>query len=114
MRGELYWIDPGALRPGVPGVPHPHVVVSDDLFNDSRIPSVVVCGVTSRLSRASEPGTVLLDDGEGGLPQRSIVLASQVSVVDKVDLGERIGRLDERRVEQILAALRFVQRLVAR
>jgi len=114
VRGDLYWIEAGALRPGVPGVTHPHVVVSDALFNHSRIPSVVVCGVSSRLSRASEPGCVLLDEGEGGLARRSIVLPSQICVVDKADLGERIGALDARRIAQILAGLRFVQRLSAR
>lgn len=114
MRGEVYWIPAEALRPGVPGVAHPHVVVSDDVFNHSRIPSIVVCGLSSRLSRASEPGTVLLDKGEGGLPQRSVVVASQVSVVDKADLGEPIGTLHARRVDQIVATLRSVQRRTTR
>lgn len=111
MRGDLHWIDADKLRPGVPGVPHPHVIVSDDLFNHSRIPTVVVCGLSSRVSRGSEPGTVRLDEGEGGLSRPSVVIATQVCVVDKADLGERIGRLEPARVDQVLAALRFVQRM---
>jgi len=53
---------------------------------------------------------VLLDVGEGDLPKRSVVVVSQISSVDKARLGERIGSLSERRVEQILDGLRFQQR----
>src|SRR5918995_1804239 len=45
----------------VPGHPHPHVVVQEDLFNHSRVPTVVVCALTSNLRRASWPGNVMLE-----------------------------------------------------
>lgn len=79
------------------------------MFNHSRIMTVVVCALTSNLRRANEPGNVLLHAGEGGLPQRSVVIVSQISSVEKVCLGERIGAISEERVEQILAGLRFQQ-----
>ena len=85
--------------------------MQDDLINASRIGTVIVCGITSNLKRAAEPGTVLLDENEAGLTRRSIVLASQISSVPKVQLGERIGALTADRVEQILAALRLVHNL---
>jgi mRNA interferase MazF len=85
------------------------VVVQDDVFNHSRITTVVVCGLTSNLHRASEPGNVLLDVGEGDLPKQSVVVVAQVSSVDKARLGERIGSLSDARVEQILDGLRFQQ-----
>ena len=68
-----------------------------------------MCALTSNLHRASEPGNVLLDVGEGNLPRQSVVVVSQVSSIDKTLLGERIGSLSEARVEQILAGLRFQQ-----
>jgi len=111
LRGEVYWISPEEDRGSIPPIAHPYVVVQDDLFNASRIDTVVVCGITSNLNRMSEPGTVLLDENEGGLSRRSIVLASHVSSVDKARLGARIGMLGQHRVEQILAALRFVNRI---
>jgi hypothetical protein len=37
------------------------------------------------------------------------VVVSQLSTVDKADLGDYIGSLDERRVSQILAGMRFLQ-----
>jgi mRNA interferase MazF len=85
------------------------VVVQDDVFNHSRITTVVVCALTSNVHRANEPGNVLLEVGEGDLPERSVVVVSQVSSVEKARLGERIGSLSDGRVEQILAGLRFQQ-----
>ena len=108
-RGDVFWIGPDDSRGTVPSYSHPHVVVQDDVFNHSRITTVVVCGMTSNLHRASEPGNVLLDVGEGNLTTQSVVVVAQVSSVDKARLGERIGSLSDARVEQILAGLRFQQ-----
>jgi mRNA interferase MazF len=108
-RGDVFWIGPDDSRGPVPSYSHPHVVVQDDVFNHSRITTVVVCALTSNLHRANEPGNVLLEVGEGNLPQQSVVVVSQVSSVDKARLGERIGSLSDTRVEQILAGLRFQQ-----
>ena len=108
-RGDVYWLVADGARGSVPGVAHPHVVVQDDVFNHSRIDTVVVCGVTSNPKRANEPGNVLLETGEGGLVKPSVVVVSQVSSVKKVLLGDRIGTLGERRVQQILAGMRFQQ-----
>lgn len=108
-RGDLFWLpadDPGGPAPAYS---HPHVVVQDDVFNHSRVSTVIVCALTSNLHRATEPGNVRLDPGEGGLPRQSVVVVSQIASVDKARLGERIGALSEARVEQILAGLRFQQ-----
>ena len=106
----MFWIGRDGPHSPVPGHPHPHVVVQDDLFNHSRVATVVVCALTSNLRRAGWPGNVLLEAGEAGLPKRSVVVVSQVSSVEKASLGEKIGLLSEARVEQILDGLRFQQR----
>lgn len=108
-RGDLFWIEPDESRGSVPGYPHPHVVIQDDVFNHSRISTVIVCALTSNLKRANEPGNVLLEVGEGNLAKQSVVVVSQVSAVYKSRLGERIGALSDDRVEQILAGMRFQQ-----
>lgn len=106
-RGDLYWIAADADRPSSPA--HPHVVVQDDLFNRSRVSTVVVIALTSNLRRATEPGNVLLDPGEGGLARPSVVVVSQICSVERSRLGARLGALSSERVEQILAGLRFQQ-----
>jgi len=108
-RGDVFWIEPDAAHGSVPGHAHPHVVVQDDVFNHSRITTVIVCALTSNLHRATEPGNVLLDEGEGNLPRRSVVVVSQISSVEKSRLGDRIGMLSQERVERVLAGLRFQQ-----
>jgi mRNA interferase MazF len=108
-RGDVFWIAPDDSRGPIPNYSHPHVVVQDDVFNHSRITTVVVCALTSNLRRANEPGNVLLDLGEADLPAQSVVVVSQISSVDKARLGERVGSLSAARVEQILAGLRFQQ-----
>lgn len=108
-RGDVFWMEPDDSRGPAPSYSHPHVVVQDDVFNHSRITTVVVCALTSNLHRASEPGNVLLEVGEGNLPKQSVVVVSQISSVEKSRLGARIGTLSEQRVEQILAGLRFQQ-----
>ncbi len=108
-RGDIFWIGPDDSRGPAPSYSHPHVVVQDDVFNHSRITTVVVCALTSNLHRANEPGNVLLEVGEGNLPKQSVVVVSQISSVEKTHLGERIGSLSDTRVEQILAGLRFQQ-----
>lgn len=105
----MFWLGPDDAGGPISGYPHPNVVVQDDVFNHSRITTVVVCALTSNLRRASWPGNVLLEAGEGGLPKRSVVVVSQVSSVEKARLGERIGLLSQARVEEILAGLRFQQ-----
>jgi mRNA interferase MazF len=108
-QGDLYWLVPDESRGSVPSVAHPHVVIQDDVFNHSRVATVIVCALTSNLKRATEPGNVRLDAGEGNLPRASIAVVSQLSSVEKTMLGERIGSLSPSRVEQILAGLRFQQ-----
>lgn len=108
-RGDLFWLAPDDARGPAPSYSHPHVVVQDDVFNHSRITTVVVCALTSNLNRVTEPGNVLLAPGEGNLPKQSVVVVSQIASVEKARLGEWIGALSEARVEQILAGLRFQQ-----
>lgn len=106
-RGDVFWVTPEGV-PGV-GVAHPHVVVQDDVFNRSRIPTVVVCALTTNLRRMNEPGNVLLDPGEANLARPSVIVVAQVSVVPKDRLGALIGSLSADRVEEVLAGLRFQQ-----
>lgn len=109
-RGDVYWI--AAADTGGPAAPyaHPHVVVQDDVLNRSRIPTVVVCALTTDLRKAAEPGNVVLDAGEGGLPRASVIVVSQIDAVDKARLGAYIGQLSAARVDAVLDGLGFQQR----
>ena len=72
-----------------PAYRHPHVVIQNNLFNQSRINTVVVCALTSSLQRASAPGNVLLKPKEANLPKQGVVNVSQIFTVDKTQLEEK-------------------------
>ena len=84
------------------------MVIQNNIFNQSRINTVVVCVITSNLKRAAAPGNVLLDEGEGNLPKQSVVNVSQIFTVDKRELEEKIGKVSRKRVGEILAGVQLV------
>lgn len=101
-QGDVYWVDPGSSPGSGPAFLHPHVVLQNDVVNQSRLATVIVCTLTTHLKRATAPGNVLLDLGEANLPKRSVVNVSQLFTVDKGDLIEKIGTLSPDRVQEIL------------
>jgi mRNA interferase MazF len=113
-QGDTYWVSLGEASGSEPGYSHPHVVIQDNVINRSRIGTVVICALTTNLKRAKAPGNVLLEAGEANLPRQSIVVVSQVSTIDKAQLGEYIGSLTRQRMDQILAGMQFLQRMTER
>ncbi len=109
-QGDIYWANVTAPDGRPSAAAHPQVVIQDNLLNHSRINSVVVCALTSNRQRATEPGNILLEADEGNLTKQSVVVVSQISVIEKTALGAYIGSLSQSRVEQILAGIRFQQR----
>jgi mRNA interferase MazF len=74
-QGDVFWIDLGAPSGSGPGFLHPYVVIQNDVYNRSRIGTVVVCGVTSNLKRAEMPGNVLLEEGEANFPRGALPIS---------------------------------------
>ena len=107
-QGDVYWVDLGEPGGSEPGYRHPHVVIQNNLFNRSRISTVVVVALTSNLQRAQAPGNVLLNQGEAHLPKQSVVSVSQVFTVDRSQMAERIGTLSSTRIRDILRGLLMV------
>lgn len=101
-QGDVYWVEVDEPSGSEPGYTHPHVVMQNNLYNQSKIRTVIVCVLTSNLKYADLPGNILLEKGEGNLPKASVVNVSQILTVDKSQLGEYIGTLGPKRVSQIL------------
>ena len=107
-QGDIYWIDLDDPKGSEPGYRHPHVVVQNNVFNGSRLGTVVVCALTSNVKRATAPGNVLLKKGEANLKKDSVVNITQLVTVDKADLIERIGTLSPTRVREIVDGIRLL------
>jgi len=107
-QGEIYWVDLAEPKGSEPGYRHPHIVIQNNLFNDSRINTTVVCSLTSNLSRAKAPGNVMLEKGEANLSKQSVVNISQIFTVNKADLIEKIGQVSEKRMLEILDGIKLL------
>lgn len=107
-QGDIFRVDLGEPRESEPGYRHPHVVIQNNVFNRSRINTVVVCALTSNLKRSEAPGNVLLRKGEGKLPKDSVANISQLVTVNKSDLVEKIGSLPRRRIDQIIDGVKLL------
>jgi mRNA interferase MazF len=108
QQGDVYWVDLGSPSGSGPGLLRPYVVVQNNVFNQSRINTVVICGLTSNLRRAEALGNVLLKDGEAQLPKPSVVNISQLYTVDKDDLVDKIGSLSRESLQEVVRGLQML------
>lgn len=107
-QGDIFWIDFGVPKGSEPGYRHPYLVVQNNIFNKSRISTVVVCALTSNVKRAKAPGNVLIKKGEGNLKKDSVVNISQVVTVNKTDLCKKIGSLSLERIKQAVEGIELL------
>jgi mRNA interferase MazF len=107
-QGDIFSVDLREPGGSEPGFRHPYVVIQNNVFNASRLNTVVLCALTSNVGRAKAPGNVLLRKGEGDLPKDSVVNITQIITVDKSDLVEKIGALPLARINQILEGVQLL------
>ena len=107
-QGDIFWLKLTVPKGSEPGFRRPHVVMQNDVFNASRINTVVVCALTSNLKRAQAPGNVTLHKGEANLEKKSVVNISQVVTVNKTDLTEKIGSLSPARTAEIIDGIKLM------
>ncbi len=107
-QGDIFWINPGDPSGSGPGYRHPYAVIQNNVFNRSRLNTVVVCGLTSNLRRAKAPGNILLQSGEANIPKQSVVNVTRIFTIDKTALKGKIGKLSSERVRQILYGIKLV------
>lgn len=107
-QGDIYWVELEEPKGSDPGYKHPHVVIQNNAFNFSNINTVVLCALTTNLTRASCPGNIMLKKKEAGLPKKSVVNITQIITVNKSDLKEKIGQLSKSRVKEIIEGLEIL------
>ena len=110
-RGEIWWADLPEPRRSEPGYRRPVLIVQADLFNRSRIQTVLVAAITSNMELAAAPGNVILPARSSGLPRDSVVNVSQVLALDRSLLSEQAGALPPRLQGIVDLGLRLVLQL---
>lgn len=107
QRGDIWWADLPDPRGSEPGF-RPVVIAQSDAFNRSRIATVVAVAVTSNLRLLDAPGNVLLSARGTGLARDSVANVSQLLTLDRSDLTERVGHLDNQVMTSIGQGIRLV------
>lgn len=107
-RGEIFWCDFGEPLGSGPGYIRPVVIVQDDRFNHSGLATTVALSMTSNLKYRAHPGCLLIKKIESGLDRDSVVNATQISVVDKTQLMDRIGHIPDDLMARIEDCMKLV------
>ena len=110
-RGEIYYADLSPVIGSEQGGVRPVLIIQNDVGNKFSL-TVIVCAVTSRITKAKLPTHVELRAGEFGLAKDSVVLLEQMRTLDKRRLKARVGEVDAiamRKIERAtLISLGFV------
>ncbi len=107
-QGDIFWVHLPSPAGSEPGLRHPGIIVQNNLFNRSRLNTVIVCLFTSNLKRANATGNVRLMQGEANLPKSSVVNITQIYTVDRSQLIEKIGVLSRSRFQEVLDGIQFL------
>lgn len=108
-RGEIWWASLGTPEGSSPGYRRPVVVTQSNLFNESRINTIIVCALSSNLSLAKAPGNLKLEKSKSlGLTKESVINVSQIYTVDKSFLTKKIGKLSSSQISDLNDGLKLV------
>ncbi|MEW6365946.1 MAG: type II toxin-antitoxin system PemK/MazF family toxin [Acidobacteriota bacterium] len=107
-RGDIWWADFGMPFGSEPGYRRPVLVLQADQFNRSRIQTVIVVPMSGNTRLAEAPGNVLCRPGDTGLEKLSVANVSQLAVIDRKRLQERMGTLPPRLLTQVEEGVRLV------
>ena len=104
-RGDLFYYDFGDNSGSVQSGERPVLVVQADDYNQNA-PTIIVAAVTSVIKKRYLPSHIILGE-EFGLKKPSMVLLEQIRTVNKEELREYIGTVDDDKLfRQINATLK--------
>lgn len=92
-RGDIYYFDFGENRGSIQSGNRPVLVLQADNFN-TKAPTIIVAAITTVIKKQYLPSHVILPD-DTGLKQPSMVLIEQIRAVNKSDLTNKVGFLDD-------------------
>lgn len=92
-RGDIFYYDFGNRDGSIQSGKRPVLVVQADSFN-ANAPTVVVAALTSVIKKQYLPSHIVLGD-RCGLKKPSMVMLEQVQTVNKSELTEYVGTVDD-------------------
>ncbi|MGC9367892.1 MAG: type II toxin-antitoxin system PemK/MazF family toxin [bacterium] len=111
QRGEIWWADLPKPDKSEPGFRRPVLIIQNNLFNKSKINTVICCIITSNLQLGKAPGNIILAKDNSKLPKKSVVNVSQIVTLDKRFLSEYVSTLSKRLIDQVESGIKLVLNL---
>jgi len=99
-RGDLYYYDFGENAGSIQSGRRPVLILQGDDFN-AKAPTVIVAAVTSAVKKKYLPSHIYLDE-RFGLVKPSMILVEQIRTVNKADLEEYIGFVDDEQIWRLI------------
>jgi len=90
------------------GAQQPVLVVQEDEFNDSLIPTVLCAVIGANLRLVHAPGNVFLSEKASGLGKEAVANVAQLVTVHRKFLSEPVGRLGGRLLREVDDGLKLV------
>lgn len=103
-RGDIYYADLSPTVGSEQGGVRPVLVIQNDIGNKYS-PTVIVCAITSKLSKAKIPTHIELESSKYNLPKDSVCLLEQIRTLDKQRLGQKVDTLNEQKMNEVERAM---------
>lgn len=108
IRGEIWWADFGMPLGSEPGFNRPVLIIQTDALNQSKINTVIVIPLTTNLILGNAPGNVFIEKSESKLSKDSVVVVSQISVIDKQRLIKKECKISSSLIEEVEEGIRLI------
>lgn len=105
-RGDVCLVDFGNQGGNLQTGLRPAVVVQNDIGNYYS-PVTMVCPLTKQLNKAPMPTHVIVERGNGGIRENSLILTEQVRSVNKYQIRQIIGSLAVDSMRMVDTALKI-------
>ena len=92
-RGDIFYYDFGENKGSIQSGLRPVLCLQADNFN-AKAPTIIVAAVTTVIKKQYLPSHVILPD-DTGLKQPSMVLLEQIRAINKDDLKNKVGFLED-------------------
>ena len=103
-RGDIFYADLSPVVGSEQGGLRPVLIIQNDIGNKYS-PTVIAAAITSRMSKTRLPTHIDIYAEEVGLAKDSVILLEQIRTLDKRRLKEKMGHLDERKMDYVNAAI---------
>lgn len=103
-RGDIYYADLSPVVGSEQGGIRPVLIIQNDIGNKYS-PTVIVCAITSQLTKAKLPTHIELNSKDYNLAKDSVCLLEQIRTIDKKRLKEKVSYIGGNKMKDVDRAI---------